>query len=59
MGFHTNFYEVYWSLSLEEQLYVIFSIVVALIKSRLNAILCALFIFAQDIYRPALSDSVW
>ena len=34
MGFHNYYYELYWSLSLEEQLYLIFAIVVSCLNLR-------------------------
>ncbi len=60
MGFHNYYYELYWSLSLEEQLYLIFAIVVVLLKPKAGAALCGILIIVQSfIHRPALSEEFW
>ena len=61
MGFDSHYYEVYWSLSLEEQLYMIFALVIILFKPRAGVIVCSFVIFLQLFFhRSALgSDLAW
>lgn len=61
MGFNSHYYEVYWSLSLEEQLYMIFALVIIFLKPKVGVAFCAFTIFIQLFFhRPALgSDLAW